>query len=146
MVLEVLTMGAAWYIMAEDRELQSRLPVVNGKFVAKHLDYLGARAEEHGEPRPEAYFGEPRDEAVAAMAAQFGVQLSEPQIARLPDETWYAPDVGLRYVERLIELVGDDRWTTETVRQEVLQDLEEYRAAYRVLIEQSCRWHFAVEH
>ncbi len=138
-------MGAAWYIIAEDPQVQSRLPVVNGKFIGKHLDHLGVIAEEQGEPRPEAYFSAPKEETVAALASQFGIQLGDSEIARLPDERWYAPEEGLRYVERLTELVRDDACTTETVRQELLQDLEEFRAAFQVLLEHSCRWHLAVD-
>jgi len=136
-------MGVAWYIVAEDPDVQAQLPVVNGKAVGGHVERLGAIAEANGEPPPEAFFSQGD---LADVAEDFGLDLSDEEIEGLPEETWFAPEEGLRYVMRLAELVRDDALTPEETRQRVLRDLEEYREALEFLWARSCRWHFAVDY
>jgi hypothetical protein len=74
-----------------------------------------------------------------------GLRPEDIPASSIAEETWHPPQEGLDYVNALAELVRSGSSMAATVRQAVLEDLEEYQVALGRLVGHECTWHFAVD-
>lgn len=64
--------------------------------------------------------------------------------ADFPDETWYAPEDGLRLAQALVRYLEQNPNSLRNANA-VLEDLKEYERVFVKLVEKKIRWHFAVD-
>ena len=137
-------MGVAWYIVAENPELQEKI-YVNGKFIANHLDHLSVITTEHGCNKIEDYHSQPVEDLLDLIQLEMDDVAESIDPNKLPEVKWFSPEEGMQYVQKLVDLIKKDRNTSTTTKEELLSDLGEYLNVMEILIKNKCRWHFAID-
>ena len=132
-------MSLALFIVAEDHKYQNEV-FVNGKCFADHYDHVGVLAKDKGLKHIDDFIVNILDEN---MAEELGLSVEDIKNnnAKL-EKIWFKADEGLKYFEKVIEIVKKDGDTTDKTKNEVIPDLIEFINALKILKSKNVGWRF----
>ena len=131
-------MSVAYYIVLDDEEPGFEMDV-NGKAVASSIEELDAICEKNGLSRLDDFMGQSIDELSDLLGEDIGLPEGENE-----GQLWFSPDEGIALLGALIERVKDSPKAL-ALSEEVLEDLEAFRAVLVSAKSIGAKWHLAVD-
>jgi len=130
-------MSLALYIVAENPELQEKV-FVNGKALANYYDHVGVIAVDNGLEHIETFIV---PEVGEDILNDFGATEDEIKTAKQKmGNIWFNPEEGLKYFEKVTDLVKNNYNTTQKMKDEIIPDLLEFQQALKILVAENSRW------
>jgi hypothetical protein len=136
-LLECL-MSVAYYIVL-DKDDPGFETFVNGKAVAHALEELDALCDQAGLPKLENFMGQSMDEFAELLDDDIELPAGEEFQA-----TWFEPEDGIVFIDTLVQAIRSDPGAVSD-REEVLEDLSEYKNVLTQTAAIAAKWHLAID-
>ena len=132
-------MGTAIYIVTQ-KEIEDLDTFVNGKAIGKASDKAMFKiCREIGQPSLYDFVSQDPEE-LREMIEESGADVPE----NLPDEMWFQPDEGKKFVTELLKYFHANSKAMKNV-EGLIEDLDEYERIFDELQVRGVKWHFAVD-
>jgi hypothetical protein len=136
-------MGVAFFAVFEDGS-GGWCDDINGKCLARAADILDRVAKMHKVPTLYEYFSMTRDQAISELLGGDPDDPTSYAADKVPEETWYDSQEGLRTVRILLDHVRNHELPIEHLK-DVIDDLEAFERYLADAASRGIRWHLAID-